>query len=286
MNPSPEPEPSRPAVAPRPPETVREYFAAELVRLRRAAHLSQAQLAERICYSPGLVGMVETCQRMPSQDFTSRCDTTLNAGGALTRLWPMLSKEVHPTWFRSFVALEAEALAVYEFELQAIPGVLQIEEYARANLGTSWPPRTSGELEQLLALRLERQEIIDRDNPPMLWFVLDESILYRPVGTDATMASQLQHLLEVGTLPFVRLQILPMVRSGRAPVDAAFFVLSLPRGERLVYVEGPASGQIISDPAAVERCALAFDAIRAQALSAEESADLITRTMGERYGNP
>ena len=71
-----------------PPETIREYFGAELRRLRHAAKLSQEQLAEQIRYSGGLVSMVETCSRMPSQDFTERCDKVLGAGGALSKLSP------------------------------------------------------------------------------------------------------------------------------------------------------------------------------------------------------
>ncbi len=117
-----------------PPETLREYFGAEVRRLRHAAKLSQEQLAEQIKYSGGLVSMVETCSRMPSQDFTERCDKVLGADGALIKLWPMLAREIHPKWFRSFVTLEADAVALHEFEILAVPGLLQTEAYARANL--------------------------------------------------------------------------------------------------------------------------------------------------------
>lgn len=156
MDSTPEPETF---AAGKPPETVREYFAVELRSLRDAAGLTQEQLGERIQYSAQLVSAVENCTRTPNQDFTQRCDRALGTTGSLSRMWLMLAKEVHPKWFRSFVGLEAEATALREFEVRAVPGLLQTEAYARANLGASWPPRTPDELERAVSARLERQRI-------------------------------------------------------------------------------------------------------------------------------
>ena len=145
----------------------------------------------------------------------------------------MMAREIHPKWFRSFVTLEADAVALHEFELQAVPGLLQTEAYARANLAASWPPKSAQELEESLAARLERQQILERESPPMLWFVLDQSVLMRPVGTAAVMAEQMQRLLSAAELPYVRLLVLPLSRSGSAPMNGQFTVLELPRRERL-----------------------------------------------------
>lgn len=222
---------------------------------------------------------------MPSQDFTERCDKILGADGALIKLWPMLAREIHPKWFRSFVTLEADALVIHEFGIQAVPGLLQTKEYARASLGTSWPPKTSEELEEALNARLERQQLLDRKSPPMLWFVLDESIFQRLVGSPAVMSDQLSHLLELAKLPFLRILVLPMVRSGRVPADGPLIMLELPRREIVAYVEGPATARIVAEPDDVKRCAALFDVIRAEALPADESAELIARVRRELYVN-
>ena len=270
----------------KPPETVREYFAAELKQFRDTAGVTQEQLGEQIRYSAQLVSAVENCTRTPRLDFAQRCDRVLKTGGSLSRMWHLLAKEVHPKWFRSYVSLEAEATAIHEFDLQAVPGLLQTEAYARASLSASWPPKAPEELERALAARLERQHILGRDKPPMLWFVIDESALYREVGSPAIMVEQLHRLVEMAGQPFVRLVVLPMARAGRAPMDGQFTVLDLPRGERMAYVEGPASGQVIVDPGDVEKCARAFEMLLAQALPVEDSVALILRTIGERYAHP
>lgn len=280
------PDQANPDFLSEPPGTVAEYFISELRRHRHRAGLSQSQLARRISYSAGLVSMVETGQRAAGRDFTERCDEVLDTGGALLRMWPLLAQDVHPRWFQPFVGLEAEAEALHEFEVLAVPGLLQTEAYARANLAVGWPPKPRHELEQTLVARLARQRIMGRDEPPMLWFIIDESVLLRPFGDSAVMAEQLWHLVSLLREPYARLAILPMGKSGRAAVDGAFTVLEMPDNDHLAYVEGPASGRLIVDPSDVRRCERTFDAIRAQALSVEDSAALIVRTIGERYEHP
>ncbi|MGA8116293.1 MAG: helix-turn-helix transcriptional regulator [Actinocatenispora sp.] len=265
-------------------ESTRRFFADELRRLRHERGLTQEQLAQRISYSTGTVSMIEKLQRNPTPGFTEKCDEVLETGGALTRLLPLLSREAYPSWFRPFVKLEAEAVAIQEFEVQVIAGLLQTEDYARAVLNT-WPPKKTDEIEHRLAARMERQQVLTRDDPPLLSYVLDESVLRRPMGGAAVMAGQLQHLIDVAQLPHIQLQILTFDRATNAPTDGSFFVLELPRGDRVVYVEGPAGGRLIPDRTAVQEFARAFDAARCQALAVEDSIALIARVRGELYGD-
>jgi hypothetical protein len=78
---------------------------------------------------------------------------------------------------------------------------------------------------------------------------------------------------------YVQLQVLPYASAARAPLGGNFTILEFAARDRLVYTEGLASSQIVDEPDAVEKCAMAFDAMRARALSPEDSADLITRMM-------
>jgi transcriptional regulator with XRE-family HTH domain len=162
-------------------DAAHRLYAAELRRWRQERGITQERLAALTHYSAALVGMVEKLQRNPTREFTSRCDDVLATGGALARLLPLLAAESYPSWFRPFVEMEAEATAIQEFEVQVIAGLLQTEDYARAVLN-SWPPKSPAEIERRLAARLDRQRILDRADPPLLSFVLDESVLRRPMG--------------------------------------------------------------------------------------------------------
>jgi transcriptional regulator with XRE-family HTH domain len=90
--------------------SVQSLFASELRRYRLVRRLTQEQLAERINYSAGLVSMIETLRRPPNRDFTTRCDEVLETGGALLRLWPLLTREafrgVHAAMDGSFFVVE------------------------------------------------------------------------------------------------------------------------------------------------------------------------------------
>jgi transcriptional regulator with XRE-family HTH domain len=261
--------------------SVQALFASELRRYRVERHLTQEELAKQVYCSSGLVSMIETGKRAPNKDFTNRCDEVLETGGALIRLWPLLTKEAYPSWFRPFVEMEAEATAIHEFEVQAMPGLLQTEDYARTVIDASWPPNDEHETESQLAARMERQEVLNRKNPPLLWVVLDEAVLRRPIGGPTVMAGQLTHLIEMAARLNIRIQVLPFSKGVHAAMDGAFELLDIPKDKRAVYVEGPGTGQLIINPDLVAQLRLRFDALRGLALSPEESIDLIATTLGE-----
>ncbi|MEV0841240.1 helix-turn-helix transcriptional regulator [Actinocatenispora sera] len=227
---------------------------AESATRRIDAHLAQEELAQRVYCSSGRVSMIETGRRSPNKDFTKRCDEVLGTGGALMRLWPLLTREAYPSWFRPFVEMEATATAIHEFEVQAVPGLLQTADYARTVIGASWPPNTPDETDRQLAARLERQEILDRPSPPLLWAVLDEGVLGRPVGTPDVMRAQLAHLLKMAQRQHIRLQILPFTAGVHAAMNGSYFVLDLPNQEHVVYMENPDSGRLSIKPETVTNC--------------------------------
>lgn len=268
-----------------PIDSVQAYLANELRRHRLSQGLTQEQLSERVNYSTGLISMVETGRRLPNRDFTTRCDEALKADGALSRLWPLVNREFYPNWFRSFVEFEAEATSIMEFHLQAMPGLLQTEAYARAVLRGMWPPNSDDDTNRLLAARMDRQRILERKKPPLLWIVLDEAVLYRPVGGPEVMAAQLAHLMKMAERPNIQLQVLTYELGACAPMDGAFVVLEMPDGESIGYIEGAGGGQLLTQPAQVADCERRFGALRSRALSPEASIKLIERTMKEGHGH-
>jgi transcriptional regulator with XRE-family HTH domain len=257
------------------------YFGDELRYHREAERLTQEQLAAAINFSESMVGMVETGKRAPKPDFIKRCDEKLRTGGALTRLWKRITESTYPAWFRTFAELEGDATVRLEFEAQVVPGLLQNEDYARAVLRAGRPRDTDEQIEQHVAARLHRQEILTRDKPPLLWVVLDEAVLRRPVGGPEVMRAQLAWLLEASASPDIVLQVLPFAAGEHAKMSGPMTIMTLPEVGDVVYVEGPGSGQIIARPEDVADCALRFDLLRATALSPVESAAMIAEMIGE-----
>ncbi|WP_238580814.1 helix-turn-helix domain-containing protein [Streptomonospora alba] len=258
-------------------------FGSELHRLRRSADMSQRELAKATLVSHQMLGAIERAERSPRKEFAEKADQVLRANGTLARLWPG-AQDAYPHWFKKFIDLEAEARAIHDFQLQAVPGLFQTKDYARAVLGAGWPPKAEEENSRLLAVRLERQTLLQRKHPPLLWVVIDEGVLRRPVGSAEIMTEQLGRLLEIAAMPFIRLQVLPFAQGAHAAMDGAFKVLDMSNGETVAYAEVPGTGQVITDSDEVSQCALRFGALRSAALPPDESGEFI-RQYKEKYEN-
>jgi transcriptional regulator with XRE-family HTH domain len=256
-------------------------FGAELRHYRTAAGLSQEQLGERIGYSAALVGAVETARRMPTEDFTARCDVVdeLGTGGALLRLRAHLRDQLHrqvwPPWFREWPSIEREALSLRSWELPVVPGLLQTEAYARALLRGVLPDANGDEVEQQASARVQRQEILRRQDPPMLWAIMDEGALRRRVGDASIMREQLDHLIEVSRSPKIKVLVVPASAGAHVGLSGAFVIAEFREGPDVVYLDTAAQGQIADHPDIVKACAQVFDTLRAEALPPQASLDLI-----------
>lgn len=260
-----------------PSSSIGAYFGSEVRRYRMDSNISQERLGEIINYSGGMVCMVETSRRTPPLDFAERVDAALDTGGALTRLWPLVHRTTFPSWFRGFVEMEATASKLQIYDVQTITGLLQTEDYARAVIEALREERAD---EDVMA-RMERQRILMGGAAPRLWVVVDEAVLRRPIGGPEVMHEQLRRLTELTSNKRVVLQVLPFSSGAHACMNGALTVLSFDEGPDVAYVEGPGSGQLVSEPEQVERCQLRYDLLRATALSPRESMALIRRVMEE-----
>jgi transcriptional regulator with XRE-family HTH domain len=225
-------------------------FGAELRHYRTAAGLSQEQLGDQIGYSAALVGAVETARRMPTEDFTARCDLIdeLDTGGALLRLRAHLRDQLHrqvwPPWFREWPSIEREALSLRSWELAGIPGLLQTAGYARAMLRGALPDANEEQVEEQVSARLQRQEILERRDPPMLWAIMDEGTLRRRVGDASIMREQLGHLIGVSRNPRVKVLVVPASAGAHVGLSGAFVIAEFREGPDVVYLDTAAQGQI------------------------------------------
>lgn len=267
-------------VAPReldPSASALAFFGSELRRLRNRSGLSQERLGEIINYTGSLVGLVETAVRNPGRDFAERCDGALGADGALTRLWPLVSRSGLPRWFQNYAELEAKATEIRTYQVQVVHGLLQTADYAREVLRPARPE----DLEGLTEARMERQEILARETPPRLWMVLDEAALRRTIGDAEVMRTQLARLLDYRDAPGIVVQVLPNSEGAHAGLNGSFNLLSFDDSPDVAYAEGYGGSQTLTDPDEVQLCDLKYDLLRAAALSPDESAELIARVLEE-----
>jgi hypothetical protein len=122
---------------------------------------------------------------------------------------------------------------------------------------------------------MERQEILNRQQPPRIVAILDEAALRRVIGTDEVMRGQLNYLIELAERPNITLQIVPASVGAYAGLPGAFTILSFANGPDVVYIEGHVGGQVISDSQAVREHEPSFDLIRGAAISADDSLKLL-----------
>jgi transcriptional regulator with XRE-family HTH domain len=254
-------------------------FSEELRRARAGAGLTQDQLAEKIAYSPSLVAHVETGSRAPSVDFARRADDVLRTGGLLSRLQPLVRSEAYPAWFRDWVEIERKATSLRWFEPLLIPGLLQTEGYARAVLQAANPACHDDEISRLVGARMDRQVILTQDEPPLLWVIIDEGVLMRPVGGVRVMREQIDHLIEAARLPRVMLQVVPTDAGAHPGLAGQFAIASFDGSPDVAYLDNALAGQIIERADDVSRVALLYDILKAEALAPRASLDLVRKAI-------
>lgn len=259
-----------------------DYYGSELRRLREDAGLSQSQFGEAIFCTGSLIGQIETAHKVPTRDFSERIDAALMTGGFFSRLVGLVLRSQLPSWFQEFAELEAKAAYISTYQCQLVYGLLQTEQYARAVLSVDYTDR----LEEMIAARIERQRILERKKPPVLWVVLDEATLFREIGGREVMRAQLEHLLTFTREQWVQIQVLPFAAGEHAAVMGTFTVLRFDSGNPdLFYSESYDSGHMTANPEVIRERSVGYSRLQATALSVEESAELIARVMEERYGH-
>ncbi|MEU0517254.1 helix-turn-helix transcriptional regulator [Streptosporangium sp. NPDC006007] len=262
------------------------FFGYELRRYRQGAGLTQETLARRTGFALGTISMAETGRRRPADDFVRRCDKALGVDGALIRIKEMMDNVSAqlPAWFRPWADIEQAADHLRTWEPLLVPGLLQTPDYARVLF--SGEPRASMERTEMdVAARLERQRILERENPPMLWVVIDEGVLSGRIGDETIMARQLDHLVEAGCLPCITIQVLPF-GAGSTVGLLGGFVIAQARGlANTVYMESAGRGQVTDRPDDVADITIKYEAIRAKALPQRVSLELIREMRGRWIGN-
>ncbi|MFF5075248.1 helix-turn-helix domain-containing protein [Micromonospora olivasterospora] len=193
--------------------------------------------------------------------------------------------DVLPSWFQSYLGLEAAAALIRSYEVQFVPGLLQTPEYARAVVLLGHARAGTEEIDRRVGLRMRRQELLSRPEPPQLWAVLDEAALRRPIGGPEVMRGQLTALIEATRSPHVRLQIIPFDAGGHAAAGGAFTILRF--GDQdlpdIVYIEQLTSALYLDKRDDLDYYAAAMERLCVEAEPPERTPDLLARLRDELY---
>jgi Domain of unknown function (DUF5753) len=191
--------------------------------------------------------------------------------------------DVLADWFEAYLGLEGAASVIRTFELQFLHGLFQTEAYARAVTRLGHRAAPPEEIDRRVSLRLKRQDLLTRPDPPQVWSVIDEAALRRPVGGRAVMRAQLSRLAEAAELPHITVQIVPFDRGGHAGASGSFTILRFREAELLdvVYIEQLTSALYLDDPADVDHYMEVMNRLSTDALTPARSARFLAEIIRE-----
>ncbi|WP_037959127.1 helix-turn-helix domain-containing protein [Streptomyces violens] len=242
---------------------------------RERAGLSQEALARHLGFSKSQVAMVERGERPPKGQFVPLAEETLGAQGALLAVAGELQITHMPSWFDEYAAEEARAVALHTYANHLMPGLLQTEAYARSVFNCHCPPLDDETIEGRVASRLERQKLFRRKPAPVVSFVLEQIAITRPLGGPDVLREQLHHVLDVARLRHVEIQVMPSDRWTHGGLDGPMILLETEVHRQLAYIEGQNGGYFVSEQPDLGNLFSKYGILRAQALTPEESAELI-----------
>lgn len=253
------------------------------LKLRReAVGMRAAEFGTAVGYGEDMVYKIEGGKRIPRQDYLVRADEVLGAAGLIAAAWEDVKRVRYPKKVRELAKLEGQAVEIGVYECNSVHGLLQTPEHARA-LFESWQPSYSlDDIDRMVAARLARQTVFERDPAPSVHFVLEEAPLRRQVGGTMVWRQQLEHLLEVGRLNNVTLQVMPTNSEAHPGLDGRMELLKFPDGTAVGRADGLYNGRPVSEPRHLRILELQYGTLRAQALPPRESLAFVETLLGER----
>ena len=191
--------------------------------------------------------------------------------------------DVLPAWFEAYVGLEEVATQVRAYEVQFVPGLLQSEDYARAVTLLGHSDELPRDIERRVRLRMARQAVLDKPDPPNVWAVVDEAVLRRPAGSPAVMHGQLKHLLDMAQRPNITIQVMPFQAGGHSAAGGPFSILRFaePDLPDVVYLEQLTSALYLDKPEVVDRYLKVMERVCMEAATPADSLDAIAAILAE-----
>lgn len=263
---------------------------------REAAGLTLESAADEISSTRSTLSRYENAQTLVSPAIVRALLTLYGVAPDEVAAAVQLAKDARkPGWWVSysylldrrtidFIALEAEATGIANFEPSVVPGLLQTADYVRGVMRGGPHTLTDDEVEQRVQLRLDRQQRLTAPNPPILDAIIDEGALLRPVGDRTVTAAQLQHLLKASDLPNVTIQVIPLAAGYHRGTRGSLHILEFadPEDPFIASVETVAGQMVLDRPGDLRTCTKIMEHLRSVALSPADSRDQLRHIMEGR----
>ncbi|MEN2418767.1 helix-turn-helix transcriptional regulator [Streptomyces rimosus] len=257
-------------------------FGAVVKVFRERSGLTQEELSPLVQFSPQTVASIEQGRRLAPPEFIDRAEVVLDAFGVLqaaaehlTRRRPGLA-----AWFRQWAALEERAITLYTYECRMVPGLLQTEAYARSLFHSLVPPLSDSQVKAQLNERMKRQRLLRQRPNTTFSFILEEALFLRRTGGVDITRELIGHVLKCTHLRNLEIQVMPLVQENHAGLGGPMQLLETSKNQWFGYSEGQRTGHLISDVKEISVLQKRYARMRSQALTLEESTDLLERIRG------
>ncbi len=277
------------------PTARRIMLGARLRRLREAAEISRAEAGFAIRSSESKISRLE----LGRVSFKPRDVTDLLSMYGVTdpekreAFLDMAKRSNEPgwwhrytdlvaDWFQDYLGLEESASRIQTWEQQFVPGLLQTEDYAKAIISHGWSPMAAQSVQRQVALRMRRQALLGRPDPPKLWAVIDESVLHRPIGGTRVMLDEVDHLIELTKRPNITVQVVPYQFSGYA-AEGSFTSLRFAEPELpdVVYIEHLSGALYLDKQSDTELYGRVFDRLTVDAYTPDHTRQVLMKVRAE-----
>jgi transcriptional regulator with XRE-family HTH domain len=268
------------------PTLRRRELASRLRELRTRSGLMVDDVARELLCSSAKISRIETGKRSPTlRDVRDLCRLYEVSEAEQDRLMIIARESKQPGWWNRFddleieflIGLEIEAKRINSYESANLPWAFQTEEYARTIIKGILPRIDDRILDERVAARMKRQELLRSPNSPHLWSLIDESAFHRAIGGNRVMKEQMSKILEVADAPNVTMQVVPFEAGAHPGLDNTFTLLEFDKSVLgpVVFVEILAGNLYLESEAQIERYREVLEHLRACALSPTNSTRLI-----------
>lgn len=250
-------------------ETAPEIWGNELRHAMKAAGVTGQKIAEALHVDKSTVSSWLSGRRTPHVKDVQKIEVILGTNGYLERDLKWVNREVSPEW-SEWLDVEPDSTGLQEYQTRVMPGLLQTPAYAESIL----PPEKVEE-------RLKRQQIFESDSPPFYELLLDESVLYRKVGSHQVMAEQLTRLVDV-TGPDLIVRVVPF-SADLTRLTLSFVLATVDGGQQVALLDSPLRGQITERPVDITELQRFWGQTSAEALSQQATLSLMKETIKDRW---
>jgi transcriptional regulator with XRE-family HTH domain len=271
-------------------------LAAEMRRLRESNEMTREDVSEQTSINEATIYRLESARVRRPQKRTlatlldlygvtdpHRAELLELGRNSAQQGWLQPYHAELPEEYTTYIAFEAEARSVSNYESLFIPGLLQTEAYAHAVITGVLPVATEHEVEQRVQARVERQRLLSEPGTLKLWAILDEAALHRQVGSRDVMRRQLDHLIKAANEPNVIVQIIPYSAGAHVGMPGSFALLDFPNpaDPDVIFIDSLAGDLFLEKEADIRRYRLLFDHLRAVASSPDQTTSMLVALMDE-----